>query len=127
MPLIIDLADIYYECKQNPLDLFQQDEIAGIALTFESSLPVYSYFLFDQYDQFILSKEKEVISNNASSGTYLFRSSFVYLKALTQVLEKYEQYQYNGLMYVCPVFNGLKKAQLSVVNVPVTNVFDVKV
>lgn len=126
-PLVIDLADIRYDCATNPVELLRQESVSGVGLTFNSTLPIYSYLLFDDDGNFILSKEKERISTDASSGSYLFKNSLVFVNSLMKVLENYTEYQHNDLMYVCPVFNGLKSQGMSVRNFPVLNVVDGKV
>lgn len=125
-PLVIDLADIRYDCGSDPIEMMRHENVSAVGLTFKSSLPIYSYLLFDKDENFILSKEKEIISANASAGTYLFKSSLVYVNSLMKVMERYKEYQYNDLMYVCPVFNGIKEQGMSVKNFPVENIIDVK-
>ena len=126
-PLIIDLADIHYDCTTNPVDLLNNEDVHGVGLTFKSDLPIYSYLLFDEDGNFISSREKNRISTDASAGTYLFKSSLVFVKSLMKILEEYSEHEHNGLMYVCPVFNGLKSLNMYVRNFRVLNVVDVKV
>ena len=50
----------------------RHDEI--IALTFESQAEVYSYLKQGTTNEIIPAKEKVVISENASAGTYIFKA-----------------------------------------------------
>lgn len=123
-PLVIDLADIRYDCCSDPIEMIRHESVSAVGLTFKSTSPLYSYLLFDKDENFILSKEKEVISSNASVGTYMFKSSLVYVSSLVKVMERYNDYQYNDFMYVCPVFNGVKELGMFVKNFPVENILD---
>ena len=126
--VIIDLADIYYTTTIDISSVFSSDNgIGGIALTFKSSLPIYSYIACYQDSEFVeKALENQVISSNASAGTYIFKNCLVYLEALIHILRNPDQFTFNGLFYVCPVFNGVITSGLKVIRHSVDNVEDVK-
>lgn len=70
--------------------------------------------------------EKRTISRVASAGVNFFRSISVYLRALAYSLDHEESQTYNGLFYVCPVLNGVRDQNLTVVLETVDTVLDIK-
>lgn len=127
-PIIIDLADILYDATIDLADWFGQSRDAGaVALTFASDNPVYSYLRFDDSGVFLEAAEKRVISNNASAGTYAFRSPALLLRAVTHSLEHRAALTYKGLFFVCPLFNGVRAAGERVSMIGVSNVRDLKI
>ena len=127
-PVVVDLADIHYA---SDLDLEahfeQQQDCGGIALTFESHNPIYSYLRCDADGAFIEAAEKRVISKIASAGTYVFSGAPVFLRAVAHAMENEATQTYNGLFFVCPLFNGVKAQGRRVIISPVRDVIDVKV
>ena len=73
-PIIIDLADIYFDTDIIPFNNINTD-ISGIAFSFKSSFSKYSYLKLDKDGYITEAKEKIVISDNASAGVYCFRNS----------------------------------------------------
>lgn len=127
VPIIVDLADILYTSTLNPKLVFQSnDYCGGIALTFHSNNPDYSYLKLDCSGSFENATEKHVISKNASAGTYIFRDLATYLCALAHNLDNEDSQTFQNLFYVCPLFNGVKDLGKSVLLEPVTNVIDIK-
>jgi len=126
-PVIVDLADIMYKTTLDPVVCFANSHgIGGIALTFSSSNPVYSYLRLSPMGQFIEAAEKRVISEHASAGTYVFRNTAIYLRALAHSLEHESTQTFSNLFYLCPLFNGVLHQGLDVVLEPVVNVVDIK-
>ncbi len=126
-PLIVDLADILYVSDLVPRDVFSRDPGCGaIALAFQSTSPSYSYLRIDQDGRVVEAAEKQVISTNASAGTYVFADASVYLTAVAHALRNFDRQQHNGLLYVCPLFNGVLAAGYNVDLAPVTDVIDIK-
>lgn len=126
-PIIVDLADIYYKSALVPQDVFAANELCGgIALTFRSNNPTYSYLSLDQEGNFVEAAEKSVISDNASAGTYMFRDLAIYLHALSHGLENANGQMFRNLFYVCPLFNGVKAQGKDIMLENVSNVIDVK-
>lgn len=125
-PICFDLADILFECDQDPLAPFFDEEVGAVALTFLSDNPVYSYLRRDEGGKVVEAAEKRVISNEASAGVYFFRSMTIYLKALAHVAEHSAAYTHNNLFFLCPVYNGILAQGLSVEGMAVMSVYDIK-
>jgi NDP-sugar pyrophosphorylase family protein len=126
-PLIIDLADIIYNSDLSiDFDSHLNQCIAGIALTFESQKPQYSYLRSDKSGKVIEASEKKIISNKASAGTYIYRNPAIFLKAVAHAIEDEPNQTYNDLFYVCPLFNGVIAQGKKVITKSVTNVVDLK-
>ena len=127
-PLIVDLADILYSTTLDPAArLAAAPQCGGIALTFKSENPAYSYLRLDAFGTFVEAAEKRVISDNASAGTYVFRDLPTYLTALAHGLKNEEKQTFRDLFFVCPLFNGVKAQGQDVLLEPVTDVTDIKV
>jgi len=127
-PILVDLADIIYETDANPQEILKsKDEIGAVAFTFSSTSSEYSYLSFDKDNKFIEAREKVVISEYASAGTYLFKNFAVYLLCLSWYLSIGNKYKFKDLYYVCPLLNALKKYDLDVVNYKVKKILDIKV
>lgn len=127
-PVIVDLADILYTSDLDPASVFKiNTDCGGIALTFTSGNPTYSYLRLNNSGSFEEAAEKRVISEHASAGTYIFRDMATYLRALSHSLENQESQTFNDLFYVCPLFNGVKDQSKRVFLEPVTDVIDIKI
>ena len=125
--VIVDLADIYYEASYNIEELFlQQNDLGAIAITFKSNSPIYSYLKFDGDNKFLFSKEKQVISNDASAGTYIFKNVKTLISSVSWLLENENQYSYNDLFYICPGLTGVRASGLDVIKLDVKDVVDLK-
>ena len=125
--IIIDLADISYASTLDPSSVFNKHPSCGaIALTFTANNPAYSYLSVDATGVFEKAVEKQVISGHASAGTYVFRDIATYLRALAHGLENEESQAFDGLFYVCPLFNGVKDQDKTVFLEGVTGVIDIK-
>lgn len=126
-PLCVDLADIVYSDCLDAIAVFSQDDrLGGIALTFPSYEPNYSYLKLDQAGFVIEAAEKRVISGRASAGTYFFRNPSIYLRAVAHALGSADTQTHDGRFFVCPLFNGVIDAGLRVAEIPVRNVMDIK-
>lgn len=126
-PLIVDLADILYSSNIDIRSrLSSSSACGGIAFVFKSANPAYSYLRCDDDGKVIEAAEKRVISANASAGTYVFRDSSTYLRAVAHALYNQAGQTHNGLYYVCPLFNGVLDQGFQVELEPVDSVFDVK-
>lgn len=127
-PLCIDLADIVYETDFDPVGVFGQSEsLGGVGLTFTSHDPIYSYLELNEAGLMVRAREKQVISSHASAGTYFFRSAEIYLDAVSHSLRHSAQLAHKGLLFVCPLLNGVVAAGLQVQAYPVQNVVDAKI
>ena len=126
-PLIVDLADILYTSDLDPRAVFAGDpDCGGIALTFPADNPAYSYLRTDAQGRFIEAAEKRVISGAASAGTYVFRDTPTYLRALAHGLENEASQTFRDLFFVCPLFNGVHASDQTVHLASVHDVTDIK-
>lgn len=126
--ICIDLADIYYD-ENVDIDsiLVDNEHVGALALIFKHDNPQYSYLELDDDGYAISAREKIVISDNASAGTYFFKNALTYMEALSHCIANASQYEHNGLQFVCPVYNGVVHKQLKVAVENVTNVQDIKI
>lgn len=126
-PVVIDLADILYTSDLDPALHFARNAgDGGLALTFQSSNPIYSYLRKNERGVVVEVAEKKVISDEASAGTYAFRSGPVLLRALAHALENAVTQTHRDLFFVCPLFNGVLAQSLAVATRTVTDVRDMK-
>ena len=119
--ICIDLADIIIK------DNIERAEIQNllssheaVALTFDSQDDIYSYLKFN-INEFILAKEKVVISNNASAGIYFYRNKSILLSAMSKILD-IKEFMVREMNFVCPLYNGCK----TVAQKEISHVIDVK-
>lgn len=125
--IIVDLADIFFKTRYLPFAPNTLSDTCAVGYAFTSNLDCYSYYeLAEDRLTVVSAAEKKVISNTASCGVYAFRSASLYFEALSHVLSAPEQYTYNGLFYVCPLFNGLVKRGYRAVVEMVQGVKDIK-
>ena len=126
-PLIIDLADILYETKQCPSKLFlNETNLGAVVYTFASNLDHYSFVRLDKNSMVIEAREKEVISEHATCGTYAFKDVSTFLDSLSWMLTFGQEYLYAGMYFICPLLNGIRQNNLSIFNARVCNVLDIK-
>lgn len=127
-PIIVDLADIIYKTiKPDICEIFETDKNCGaVALVFESSETKYSYLRLNDEGSVIEAAEKRVISSTASAGTYIFRDTATYLRAVAHAIDNENTQTFKGLFYVCPLFNGVLAQCLNVKLLSVTDVIDIK-
>lgn len=127
-PLVVDLADIIYKSNLNIQQVFHASpSIGGIALTFESDKPQYSYLASDSNGRVFEAAEKKVISSHASAGTYIFRDCATVLKAVAHAIENEANQTHNNLFYVCPLFNGVLAQGKQVSLAHTFDIVDIKV
>ncbi len=126
-PIVVDLADIYYHTSFNVAErLANTLSIGGLALTFQSNASHYSYLRRNDEGKVVETAEKRVISSDASAGTYIFRSTQIYLNAIAHAVANEDTQSYNELFYICPLLNGVIELGLDVVLEPVDHVIDIK-
>jgi hypothetical protein len=127
VPVCLDLCDILFDCVEDPLQGFAKDEVGGVALTFESDNPVYSYLRRNEQGRICEAREKVVISREASAGVYFFRNLPTLVGAVAHSLEHAEQLAHRDNLFVCPLFNGVLANGQSVEGCRVSGVKDIKV
>lgn len=126
-PLVVDLADIYFEIKPPfMLDNFVQGKLHNGGFTFVSNSENYSYLKFDSEGNFIQACEKKVISDRASAGVYYFENVKTYIDSLSWYTCNEQTYCHNRLFYVCPMLTGIKELGHQVTEVEVESVYDPK-
>ena len=108
-PIIIDLVDIIYEIKnyKSIKSMFLERNINAIIPYFKSNNNKFSYLLIDKSNKVIKAEEKNVISDNASAGTYIFKNLSILLSAINYSIKNREDVMYNNLLFVCPSVNGI--------------------
>jgi hypothetical protein len=114
-PLIIDLADILFESgPADPEVLFAGEGHGAIVPVFTSSEDCYSYLTI--VDGLVTeAREKQVISNNASAGVYMFRDVQVFLRAAAHNIDHRETMSFRSILFICPMVNGVIADGASVV------------
>ncbi len=105
--LVIDLADIEYTLTGNK-NIFANESWAGVVPYFISEDLNYSYLQLDSNNRILKAIEKQVISKNASAGTYFVRNINILYEKVTEYLAS--EYAFNGSYYVCPVYNLIEDA-----------------
>lgn len=106
--LIIYNCDTYTTGNEKLFELVENERPDGILACFKSTNPRYSYARVDKTGYVDLVKEKEVISNHASTGLYYFRRGSDFVHAADALHERGEKA--NGEYYVAPCYNELLKS-----------------
>ncbi|MEH0860073.1 hypothetical protein [Halobacteriovorax sp. DPLXC-1] len=102
----IDLIDIDYKYDQCIVDNMVLNNYSGFLLSFESDLSTYSY-LKVEVDKVVKTQEKQVISNEASAGTYFYRNVNMFLKSVDYSIKNFQVINFKSNLFVCPSFNGI--------------------
>lgn len=127
-PVVVDLCDIMFDSDADIAAIFAADpNLGGLALTFASRHPQYSYIRLGNDGRMLEAREKVVISENASAGVYAFRNVAVFHLALAHSLQNRSRLSHNGLLFVCPMLNGVVAHGFDVRTLPARDVFDVKI
>ena len=120
-PLCVDLVDILYDGPDALLSRFDDPAVAGIIPWFTSDRPKYSYLEIVD-GRVVRTAEKQVISTNASAGTYVFRDTPTFLDAAAWSLRHRAAVARNGVLFLCPSFNALAARNRTVLPVEVARV-----
>jgi len=120
--LCIDLVDILYQSSSVIADKFSDIEVGAIVPYFSSQQPCYSYLSFDDQGLVKRAVEKEVISSNASAGTYFFRDAATFTEAVSYSFQRKEELSFRDNLFVCPAVNSVIAANKKVIPVPVDEV-----
>lgn len=106
--IVVDLVDLLFDCNINPDMIFSSDKnISGIIPFFESNHPKYSYLEIDTFSNVLRTKEKEVISNNASVGVYFYKNLSMFLSSVQYSIDNEALVSHNKALFLCPSFNGI--------------------
>ncbi len=106
--LIIYNCDTYTTGNEQIFELVEQERPDGILACFDANEPRYSYAALDEFGYVKETKEKEVISNHASTGLYYFRRGRDFVGAVKQMMTRGEKSK--GEYYVAPCYNELLKS-----------------
>ena len=103
-PLLMANSDQFIQWNSGEtLYAFNNENIDGAIITFESTHPKWSYAKVGP-DGFVSEvAEKKPISKNATVGVYYWRKGSDYVKYSEQMIAK--NIRVNNEFYVCPVFN----------------------
>ena len=106
-PIIVDLLDIVFECNTDPLALFDtSSNISAIIPYFTSNHPKFSYLIING-DNVLKTREKEVISNFASAGVYIFKNFESYMKCVIFCIQNPTICNVGSASFICPSVNAL--------------------
>jgi hypothetical protein len=121
-PIVVDLADILFDGGPDAALLRDWPaELGAIAPYFTAGDPKFSYLRIDG-DRVEAAVEKEVISNAASAGVYVFKDVQTYAAAAAGSLANAEARTFKGVFFVCPMFNDVIATGAVVRPMPVANV-----
>ena len=121
-PAITCLSAIYHLEMENPLIIANCDQIMtwnsksflsscdedidGLIVTYDSSVPHNSYALVNNLGYVEKVKEKEVISNISLNGIHYWRRSIDFVKSTCKMLSEGDKAP-NGEFYVGPTYNHM--------------------
>lgn len=112
--LILANSDQYVDCNLHEFVNYCRDNnLDGGILTFKDSNPKWSFALCEEGSNKVIKvAEKDPISDDATVGIYYFRHGEYFVKYADQMMAK--DIRVNNEFYVCPVFNELIEAGLTV-------------
>jgi dTDP-glucose pyrophosphorylase len=104
-PLMIANTDQIMEWNRLDFyDTFYKSDADGMIFTFKSLSNKHSYAKLDSLDKYVLEvAEKQVISNNATVGVYLWRYACDFTMAAEEMIER--NIRTNNEFYICPTYN----------------------
>lgn len=113
--IVVDLADILFSGgPDDPQALFAREGPGAVVPTFPSDEACYSYLrIVDGLA--VEAREKQVISNHASAGVYMFRNIEVFLAAAAHNIAHREALSVKGSLFICPMVNGVISAGHTVI------------
>jgi len=103
--LITNGDQIILEDMQKIVSYFQERNLDGGIVTFESIHPRWSYALLDNDGYVIETAEKRPISKNATAGVYYFKHGRDFVSACIEMIKKGASV--DGKYFVCPVYNEM--------------------
>jgi NDP-sugar pyrophosphorylase family protein len=113
-PLIIANSDQYIDFDQSGFyRTIAQSPYDGHIMTFFANHPKWSYVITDESGKVVIVVEKEVISNQATTGVYHFSKGANFVKYAKQMVECNDTV--NGEFYVAPIYNYMNRDGLEVV------------
>lgn len=106
--LVIYNCDTYTTGNEAMLDIIAAERPDGIIACFDATDPRYSYARLDEFGYVDQTREKEAISNHASTGLYYFRRGRDFVNAVEAMMARNETSK--GEYYVAPCYNELLKS-----------------
>ena len=113
-PVIFNDCDHMFSCSALANRLAQEKTIDfdGALITFESTVPQFSYVKYDDAGNIVGTVEKQVVSNHAICGAYFFANAELF----RQMSEKYFETCNYKEYFVSGVYNELIKANNKIVD-----------
>lgn len=116
IPLAIYTLDVYFKPNFDYRQIPNTSD--GHILTFKSNNPAYSYVLNEPCsDRVVATAEKSVISSEAATGVYYFKTGKTFVKyaqrMINEDLKTFKEY------YICPLYNLMISDLLKVTSFPV--------
>lgn len=92
---------------------FSDNALNGAIFTFYQNTNEYSYAEVDSFDIVLRTAEKEVISNNATTGIYVWEQGHDLVWAIEQMIKKNKRAP-NGEFYIAPAYNEVIEKNLKI-------------
>jgi len=103
-PLMVANCDQWQDWDPHHFqDWFIRNPSDGTVITFYSNSIKNSYVKIDSLGWVIEAREKEVISNLATTGVYIWRKAKYFTRAAHEMIDR--NIRVNNEFYVCPVYN----------------------
>ncbi len=103
--LIVNGEQFMNENIEKIIEKFEQRQLDGGIITFQSIHPRWSYVRLDENKNVIETAEKRPISKSATTGVYYFKQGKDYVRSAMQMIQK--DVNVNGNYYICPVYNEM--------------------
>lgn len=105
-PLMIANSDQWVGCDINDyLCATDAPRVDGVIMTMWADHPKWSYARLNSVGNVTEVVEKEVVSNDATTGIYNFRRGDLFVAAADRMIDR--DLRVNGEFYVAPVYNSL--------------------
>lgn len=105
-PLVIANSDQWVDADPDrPLRRLDAEGLDGLILTMTAHDPKWSYVVLGEGDRVVHVVEKEVVSDEATVGVYVFARGADYVRGARAMIAAGERV--NGEFYVAPVYNRL--------------------
>lgn len=118
-PLLITNGDQIVDIElQTAIKFFEDKNMDGGVITFESVHPKWSFARFEK-DHVVETAEKRPISKNAIAGVYYFKKAGAFVNGAFEVIKK--NINVNGLFFISSTVNELILANKTVGYYPIPN------
>lgn len=105
-PLMVANSDQWVGCDiDSYLTATDEPTVDGVIMTMWADHPKWSYVRLDADGRVTEVVEKQVVSNDATTGIYNFRRGDLFVSAAERMIER--DLRVNGEFYVAPVYNSL--------------------